>query len=80
MGASSLLCDSDHYLITVKVIVTLRLAINHQSVRLGEQTLEAQGPSIFFQILSDERMDLSFAITAGPRQRSHSRFRVPQDS
>jgi hypothetical protein len=27
--------------------------------------------------LSDERNGLSFAVAAGPRQRSHSRFRVP---
>jgi hypothetical protein len=31
-------------------------------------------------VLSDERMGLSFAIAAGPRQRSHSRVRVPWDS
>jgi hypothetical protein len=31
-------------------------------------------------ILSDERMGLSFTIAAGPRQRIHSRVRVPQDS
>jgi hypothetical protein len=30
--------------------------------------------------LSDERMDLSFTIAAGPRQRSHSQVRVPWDS
>jgi hypothetical protein len=30
--------------------------------------------------LSDERTDLSFTIVAGPRQRSHSRIRVPWDS
>jgi hypothetical protein len=30
--------------------------------------------------LSDERTGLSFTISAGPRQRSHSRFRVPRDS
>jgi hypothetical protein len=30
--------------------------------------------------LSDERRGLSFAIDAGPRQRSHSRVRVPWDS
>jgi hypothetical protein len=31
-------------------------------------------------ILSDERMGLSFTIAAGPRQRCHSRVRVPRDS
>jgi hypothetical protein len=30
--------------------------------------------------LSDERMGPPFTITAGPRQRSHSWVRVPQDS
>jgi hypothetical protein len=30
--------------------------------------------------LSDERTGLSFAVTAGPRQRNHSRVRVPRDS
>jgi hypothetical protein len=30
--------------------------------------------------LSDERTGLSFTIAAGPRQRSHSRVRVPWDS
>jgi hypothetical protein len=30
--------------------------------------------------ISDERMGLSFTIAAGPRQRSHSRVRVPRDS
>jgi hypothetical protein len=30
--------------------------------------------------LSDERMGLSFTIAADPRQRSHSRVRVPWDS
>jgi hypothetical protein len=29
---------------------------------------------------SDERTGLSFTIAAGPRQRSHSRIRVPWDS
>jgi hypothetical protein len=30
--------------------------------------------------LSDERTDLSFTVGAGPRQRSHPRVHVPQDS
>jgi hypothetical protein len=29
---------------------------------------------------SDERTGISFAIAAGPRQRSHSRVQIPQDS
>jgi hypothetical protein len=31
-------------------------------------------------MLSDERTGLSFTIAAGPRQRSHSQIRVPQNS
>jgi hypothetical protein len=31
-------------------------------------------------ILSDERMGLSFTVAGGPRQRSHSPVRVPRDS
>jgi hypothetical protein len=33
-----------------------------------------------YNILSDERIGLSFTIAAGPRQRIHSRIRVPWDS
>jgi hypothetical protein len=35
---------------------------------------------LMWGVLSDERSGLSFAIAAGPRQRSHSRVRVPWDS
>jgi hypothetical protein len=35
---------------------------------------------LMWDILSDERTDLSFTIAAGPRQRSHFRVRVPWDS
>jgi hypothetical protein len=35
---------------------------------------------LMWVVLCDERTDLSFAITTGPRQRSHSRIRVPLDS
>jgi hypothetical protein len=34
---------------------------------------------LMWVVLSDERMGLSFTIAAGPRQRSHSRARVPRD-
>jgi hypothetical protein len=34
----------------------------------------------FCNILSDERMGLSFTIAAGPRQRSRSQVRAPRDS
>jgi hypothetical protein len=33
-----------------------------------------------YNILSEERMDLTFTIAAGPRQRIHSRVLVPWDS
>jgi hypothetical protein len=35
---------------------------------------------VLCNILSNERMCLSFTIVAGPRQRSHSQVRVPRDS
>jgi hypothetical protein len=36
--------------------------------------------SLMWGALSDERTGLSLTIAAGPRQRSHSRVRVPRDS
>jgi hypothetical protein len=61
-----------------------------QSVRLGDKPLETHDQQFYFltehlqlqylrNILSDERIDLPFKIAAGPRQRSHSQVRVPQD-
>jgi hypothetical protein len=50
----------------VKVKVTLRLAVYHQSVRLGVKSLENHKQRHFFQlnslrnILSDEKMGFSF--------------------
>jgi hypothetical protein len=35
---------------------------------------------LMWGVICDERMGLSFTIAAGPRQRSHSRDRVPRDS
>jgi hypothetical protein len=35
---------------------------------------------LIWGVLSDERTGLSFALTAGPRQRSQSRVQVPSDS
>jgi hypothetical protein len=35
---------------------------------------------LIWGVLSDERTGLSFALTAGPRQRSQSRVKVPSDS
>jgi hypothetical protein len=75
---------------TVRVRVTLRLAVYCQSVPLGGKPLETHDQYFFStehlrsyslcNILSEKRMGLSFTIAAGPRQRSYSRVRVPQDS
>jgi hypothetical protein len=35
---------------------------------------------LMWGVLSDEKTRLSFTIASGPRQRSHSRVRVPQES
>jgi hypothetical protein len=70
---------------------TLRLELYRQSVRLGDKSLETHDQCFIFStdnlrseslwnILSDERMGLSFTTAAGPRQRSHSQVRVPRDS
>jgi hypothetical protein len=75
--------------IRVTVRITLRLAFYVQSFRLGAKPFESHDQyflnSTFTviapcNIISDERMGLSFTITAGPRQRSHFRARVPRDS
>jgi hypothetical protein len=62
-----------------------------KSVRLGDKPLETHDQKFYFltesfrlqslrNILSDERIGLSFTIVAGSRQRSHSEVRVPRDS
>jgi hypothetical protein len=74
-----------------RVRVTLRVAIYDQSVCLGAEPFETHGQNFCFSfehlrsqflcnILSDERMGLSFTIAAGLRQRSYSQVRVPRDS
>jgi hypothetical protein len=71
--------------------VTLRQAVYRPSVRLGDKPLEDHDHYFYFptehlllwslcNILFDEKMGLSFAIAAGPRQRSHSHVRLPRDS
>jgi hypothetical protein len=76
---------------SVKVRVTLRLAVYHQSVRLGGKPLETHDQIFYFttdylrlqslcNILSDERTGLSFTIAADPRQSNHSQVQVPRDS
>jgi hypothetical protein len=74
----------------VKVRATLQLAGYRQSVRHGDRPLETH--DLFFfsnehlrpysscNILFDMKMILSFAIDAGPRQRSYFQVRVPRDS
>jgi hypothetical protein len=69
--------------------VTLGLAVYRQSVRLGAEPLETHGQCFLsiehlrsqslHNVFSDERMGLSFIIATGPRQRIHSRVRVPWD-
>jgi hypothetical protein len=62
-----------------------------QSLRLGDKQLETHDHRFYFptehprlwslyNILSDERMSLSFTIAAGPRPRSHSQVRVLRGS
>jgi hypothetical protein len=60
--------------------------VYRQSVRLVAEPLETHGQNSFPQLnicsrspyktLSDEMMDLSFTIAAGPRQRSNFQIRV----
>jgi hypothetical protein len=85
-SSSSSHSDGD-WIFTVRV--PLRLAVYQQSVHLGVKPLETHDQSIYFStehlrflrnILSDDRMDLSFTIAAGPRQSSHSQLRVLRDS
>jgi hypothetical protein len=75
----------------VRVRINLRMAVYRKTVRLGDKPLETHDQNFYFptehlpleslcNILSDERMGLSFTIAAGPRQRSHSQIRVPWDS
>jgi hypothetical protein len=71
--------------------VTIRLAVYCQPIRLGDKPLETHDKYFYFptehfrlqsfcNILSDERMGLSFTIAANPRQRRHSQDRVPRVS
>jgi hypothetical protein len=76
--------------VRVRVRVTLRLAVYRQSVRFDDKPLETHDQYILpnehlllqslYNILSHERMSLSFITLASPRQRSHSQTRVPRDS
>jgi hypothetical protein len=77
--------------LVLRVRITLRLAVYRKSVRLGDKSLETHDQYFCFptehlrfdslcNMLSDERVGLSFTIAAGPRQLSHSQVRVPRDS
>jgi hypothetical protein len=69
---------------------TLRLAVYSQPVRLGFKTLETQDQYFFSteqlqlesvcNICLTRRWGLMFTISAGPRQRSHSRVTVSRGS
>jgi hypothetical protein len=71
---------------SIRVRVTLRLVVYLQSVPLGDKLFETHGQLLFQlntwqslslrNILSNERMGLSFKIAAGHRQRSHSQVQV----
>jgi hypothetical protein len=66
------------------------MAVYRQSARLAAKPLETRDKSFLStehlrlqslcNILSGERMGLSFTIAADPRQLSHSRVQVPRDS
>jgi hypothetical protein len=49
-------------------------------LRLHFYYCQAVADLLMWDAFSDERTGLSFTIAAGPRQRSHSRVRVPWDS
>jgi hypothetical protein len=68
-----------------------RLRHSHSCFTTGAKYLETHDKYFLFStehlrlqslcnILSDEKMGLSFTIAAGTRQRSHSRVRLPRDS
>jgi hypothetical protein len=65
--------------ILARVRVTLRLAVYRQSVHLGDKPLENHDQQ-FFNLTLSFIVLMSFTIAAGPRQRNHSRVRVPRDS
>jgi hypothetical protein len=58
------------------------LGITHPSGAYDQIFYYCQGVAglLIWGALSDERTGLPFTIAAGPRQRNHSRFRVPWHS
>jgi hypothetical protein len=73
--------------VRVRVRVILQLAVYRKSVPLGDNPLETHDQHFLTEhlrlqslcnILSDKRMDLSFRIAGGPRQRSHFRVWDPR--
>jgi hypothetical protein len=76
--------------IRIRITVTLSREVYRQAIRLGAKSLETHDQVYFFSTepllsqpiyntLCDDRMVLSFNIGADPRQRSHSRVRVPRN-
>jgi hypothetical protein len=65
-----------------RIRATSRLAVYRQSVRLGCNPLETHNQYSFFfnWTLVVIVLCLSYTISAGPRQRSHSQIRVPRNS
>jgi hypothetical protein len=59
---------------------SLGLCVKHPSGPKYRFLLLRAAGLLMWGALSDEGMRLSFTIAAGPRQRSHSRLRVPRDS
>jgi hypothetical protein len=77
--------------VRVRVRFASRLAIYRQSVIFAKSPLRLTAQQFYFttkhfrlwslcNILSDERMGLSFTTAAGPRPRNHSLVIVPRDS
>jgi hypothetical protein len=74
----------------VKVKVMLRPTVQSASLSSNKAPIWVLGPDLYYSqtvaglliwgALSDERTGLPFTISAGPRQRSHSRVLVPWDS
>jgi hypothetical protein len=67
---------------TQRVGVTLRLVVYRQSVRLGAEPLDTHGQNFFSQLNTCGHSPYITTSTtaAGPRQRVHSRVRLPWDS
>jgi hypothetical protein len=76
-------------MLLVRVRVSLRQAVYRQCLSWRQAPWDSWPVILLTEhlpsyslcnILSEDRMGLSFTIAAGPRQRSHSHVRAPQDS